>query len=124
VGQSPRQWALLRGSDDGFSQGHWETTPAEIEGENNPKKAETEMNGMGSSNKGKPTMDDVAELANVCKSTVSMALSNDSRITEGTRKRVLEVVKSLNYQVNQTARALALRKNRKKNSDLPMLEAV
>ena len=82
------------------------------------------MIGMGSSNKGKPTMDDVAVLAKVCKSTVSMVLSNDTRITEGTRQRVLEVVKSLNYQVNQTARALALRKNKKTDSGLRMLEAV
>jgi transcriptional regulator with XRE-family HTH domain len=63
--------------------------------------------------KGKPTMEDVAERAKVCKATVSMVMSNDSRITEATRQKVLETVKTLNYQVNQTARALALRRKPK-----------
>lgn len=74
---------------------------------------DTEMIEPGVFNKPKHTMEDVAELAKVCKSTVSMVLSHDSRITEETRERVLGIVKQLNYQVNQTARALALRKREK-----------
>ncbi len=58
----------------------------------------------------KPTMDDVAKRARVCRATVSMVMSNDSRIKGETRERVLEAVGLLNYQVNETARALALRK--------------
>lgn len=64
-------------------------------------------------NKKKPTMDDVAKRARVCRATVSMVMSNDSRIKGETRERVLEAVGLLNYQVNETARALALRKRAK-----------
>ncbi len=67
----------------------------------------TTMIGIRSLSRNKPTMEDVAERAKVCKATVSMVMSNDPRITEETRQRVLEVVKSLNYQVNETARLLA-----------------
>jgi hypothetical protein len=79
------------------------------------KTISNELDGKGQA---RPTMDDVAELAKVCKATVSMVMSNDSRITEETRLRVLETVKNLNYQVNQTARALALRRKRKPKSSL------
>ena len=64
----------------------------------------------------KPTMDDVAELAKVCKATVSMVMSHDSRISAKTRQKVLEAVDSLNYKVNETARALSLRRTEKRTA--------
>ncbi len=69
--------------------------------------------GIRNSEKARPKMEDVAEMAKVCKATVSMVLNNDSRITEETRQRVLVVVKKLDYQVNEKARALALCKRSK-----------
>jgi DNA-binding LacI/PurR family transcriptional regulator len=69
--------------------------------------------GIKNSEKVRPKMEDVAEMAEVCKATVSMVLNNDSRIIEETRQRVLEVIKKLNYQVNEKARALALCKRSK-----------
>ena len=60
-----------------------------------------------------PTMSDVARIAGVNRVTVSVALSgkpSNTRISEATRQRILEVAKELGYQPN--ARALALRRNR------------
>lgn len=73
----------------------------------------TEKSELRFMNKKKPTMDDVAELAKVCKATVSMVMSHDSRISRKTRKKVLGAVNRLNYKVNETARALALRRKEK-----------
>jgi hypothetical protein len=75
-------------------------------------------------NKKRPTMDDVAKRARVCRATVSMVMSNDSRIKGETRERVLEAVGLLNYQVNETARALALRKKDKPKPEIRVLRQV
>jgi DNA-binding LacI/PurR family transcriptional regulator len=80
--------------------------------------------GIKNSEKVRPKMEDVAEMAEVCKATVSMVLNNDYRITEETRQRVLEVIKKLNYQVNEKARALALCKRSKFKARVPELEIV
>ena len=74
--------------------------------------------------KKRPTMDDVAKRAKVCRATVSMVMSNDSRIKGETRERVLEAVGLLNYQVNETARALALRKRVKTKPSIRVLGTV
>jgi LacI family kdg operon repressor len=63
--------------------------------------------------KSRPTMNDVAKLAGVCKATVSMAISNDHRISSSTRKRVQMAVEILEYRVNEKARALARFKKEK-----------
>lgn len=53
---------------------------------------------------GRPTIDDVAERAGVSKSTVS-AVMNDSRpVSDGTREKVQEAVRELNYRPRAAAR--------------------
>jgi LacI family transcriptional regulator len=71
------------------------------------KNQETLADFLDSPGKSRPTMNDVAVLAGVSKSTVSMALSNDPRITIGTRKKVLMAVEILEYRINEKAQALA-----------------
>lgn len=55
-------------------------------------------------------MADLARLAGVSVSTVSRALSNHPRISESTRTRILDLARSINYQVNTQAAALRKRK--------------
>lgn len=58
---------------------------------------------MGS---GKPTSFDIAYHAGVSQATVSRALRNSPLVNEVTRKKVQEVARKLNYQVDQHAAAL------------------
>lgn len=53
------------------------------------------------------TLNEIAELAGVGRSTVSRVMNNDPRVRAATRERVLEVVRRENYQPNFAARALA-----------------
>ena len=59
------------------------------------------------------TLKDVAARCNVHPSTVSRVLRGKENIaiSDGTRKKILKAVKELNYQPDQTARALRLRKS-------------
>jgi len=57
-----------------------------------------------------PTIDDVARVAGVSKSTVSRVLNNTAKISIGTRRRVLEVAKRLQYEPNNIARSLTKKK--------------
>ena len=52
------------------------------------------------------TMDEVAELANVSKPTVSRALSNSPLVNAKTREHVLEVARKHGYTVNRNAQKL------------------
>ena len=54
----------------------------------------------------KVTLKDVAEAASVSKATASLALSNNPRISEPTRQRVLNAVDKLGYVYNQRAASL------------------
>jgi LacI family transcriptional regulator len=69
---------------------------------------------MNNSNrfKEKVTIDDVARLAGVSKSTVSFVLNNRPSISLETRDRVRDVIRKLNYQPNQIARSLSSRQTR------------
>jgi len=56
------------------------------------------------------TADDVAKLAGVSPSTVSRVISNNPRISEATRKKVLKCMDELGYYPNANARSLAIKK--------------
>jgi LacI family transcriptional regulator, repressor for deo operon, udp, cdd, tsx, nupC, and nupG len=56
-----------------------------------------------------PTIQDVARHANVSAATVSRALSSPERVSETTRARVEEAVRTTGYTINQAARSLRLR---------------
>ncbi len=54
----------------------------------------------------KPTIEKIAEICNVSKSTVSRVLNNNPRISENTKKRVLEVAQKLHYFDGESAESL------------------
>lgn len=54
----------------------------------------------------RPTIRDIAREAGVSDTTVSLAFIEGSRISKGTRERVLKIAKSLNYFPNRLARDL------------------
>ncbi len=58
------------------------------------------------------TISDIANLANVSKSTVSAVLNGRPGISDKTRKKVLEIVKRLDYHPSQVARSLSTSKTR------------
>jgi len=53
------------------------------------------------------TISDIAKLANVSKSAVSIVLNNKTGVSEKTRAKVLETIKKYNYNPNQLAQSLA-----------------
>ncbi|MCA9952104.1 MAG: LacI family DNA-binding transcriptional regulator [Anaerolineales bacterium] len=61
-------------------------------------------------NKPVRTIADIAELAGVSKSTVSRALSNSPLISEETRNRIQAIAREHNYQINQPARSLSMKR--------------
>src|SRR5215213_6551752 len=66
---------------------------------------------MLSGKSGKPTINDVARLAQVSKKTVSRVINRSPLLNEETRERVERVIRDLGYVPNPQARALALRRN-------------
>jgi LacI family transcriptional regulator len=58
------------------------------------------------------TISDIAKLANVSKSAVSIALNNKSGVSDKTRERILEIVKKYNYNPNQIAQSLVVKKTK------------
>lgn len=58
-------------------------------------------------NASKASLDDVAKALGVSKSTVSRVLSGKGRISEETRKKVMQCAAEMNYQPNVIARSLA-----------------
>lgn len=61
---------------------------------------------MESMNK-KITISDVAEALHISKTTVSRAISGNGRISEETRKKVLDYIKEKDYKPNSIAKSLA-----------------
>lgn len=55
----------------------------------------------------KPTIDDVARIAGVARTTVSRVLNNHPSVRDEVRKRVVQAMAELGYQVNVQARYLA-----------------
>lgn len=60
-------------------------------------------------NRSKPTIDDVAALAGVARTTVSRVLNNHPNVREEVREKVNQAVATLGYRVNIQARQLASR---------------
>lgn len=61
--------------------------------------------------KKKPTIKDIAKMAKVSPTAVSMVLNDRPRIGEGTRKRILRIAKGLHYQPNFVARSLVMKRS-------------
>lgn len=62
-------------------------------------------------NGSKPTINDVARLANVSKKTVSRVINKSSALSDKTRTQVERIIAEIGYVPNPQARALALRRN-------------
>lgn len=58
----------------------------------------------------KPTLQDMATILKVSKSTVSRALSGDPRIAQATRERVTSLAEGIGYRPNPIAQGLATRR--------------
>lgn len=69
------------------------------------------------------TIKDVAKLAGVSPSTVSRVISNSSRISDATKERVYEAMKTLNYKPNIIARSLANKSTKTLGLVLPDTDA-
>jgi len=61
---------------------------------------------------GSPTIDDVAQLAAVSRSTVSRVINDDARVSEATRHAVTEAIRLLEYSPDAAAQRLARRRPR------------
>ena len=58
----------------------------------------------------KPTIRDIARLAGVSRSTVSLVINDDPRISAETKARVIEVIEKAGYEPSSLARGLARRR--------------
>src|SRR3546814_17020736 len=63
-------------------------------------------NSVRDAKRGRPTMRDIARIANVSMPTVSRVLSDSPLVTGETRRRVLEVAQAEGYAVNRNAKKL------------------
>lgn len=61
----------------------------------------------GSAPKLMPTLEEIAQLAQVSRSTVSRVINDDPNVSEKTRSRVRAVIQQINFQPNMAARRLA-----------------
>ncbi len=60
---------------------------------------------------GKPTINDVARVANVSKKTVSRVINKSPLLSDRTRAKVERIIREIGFVPNMNARALALRRN-------------
>jgi len=58
----------------------------------------------------RPTLQDMANILNLSKSTVSRALAGDSRVAEATRTKVVTLAEQIGYRPNPIAQGLATRR--------------
>ena len=54
-----------------------------------------------------PTLEEIADLAHVSRSTVSRVINDDPNVSDATRQKVLNIIQQVNFQPNQAARSLA-----------------
>ncbi len=54
-----------------------------------------------------PTLEQIAEIAQVSRSTVSRVINNDPNVSDKTRTKVLDVIEKIHFQPNMAARSLA-----------------
>lgn len=73
------------------------------------------------SNASLPTLEDVARQAAVSTATVSRCLNTPERVSEVTRKKVLEAVNTLGYSPNFGARALASKRTHTYGAIIPTM---
>lgn len=59
----------------------------------------------------KLTINEIAKMANVAKSTVSKAINGQKGVSEENRRRILKIIKEVNFQPTASARALAQNKS-------------
>lgn len=69
-----------------------------------------------------PTLEDVAARAGVSTATVSRCLNNPSKVSEATRRRVLDAVRAIGYAPNFGAQALAARRTNTFGAIVPTME--
>lgn len=60
----------------------------------------------------KVTINDIAKIAKVSKSTISRVLNESGPVSKSTRQAVTKAIKSLNYHPNEIARSLSLKRTR------------
>ncbi len=58
------------------------------------------------------TINDVAKLSNVSKSTISRVINRSGPVSTQTREKVMQAVDALNYQPNEIARSLSLKRTK------------
>lgn len=69
-----------------------------------------------------PTIDDVALKADVSTATVSRCLNTPDRVSEATRRRVLDVVRQLGYAPNFGAKAMAAKRTNTIGAIIPTMD--
>ena len=57
------------------------------------------------------TIKDIAQMANVSQGTVSKVINNYKGISEGTRKKVIDIIDQSGYEPNFFARSLVTKKS-------------
>ncbi len=72
--------------------------------------------------KDRPTIKDIAKVADVTHSTVSRVINNNPAISEETKIRVLEIIKRMDYHPNLIARGLVRQKTRALSLITPVLD--
>ena len=66
------------------------------------------------------TLEDIARMSGVSRSTVSRVINDDRNVKEATRRKVWEVIQKINFQPNLAARGLAVGRTQVLGLVIPM----